>query len=196
MCLELKTFYLILKWIGPSNKGPRGFFIIICLIHISLFFSFVTLLEILKVTCSLLTVPKTYYYIKSMLLSHEKRFYVSRLASRIHCLAFRVNPEAFRVNPLVFLSKRAAFRAMRKNCFEQSVREPYETFIRFHSELFDNLIVSKWRPYFTFLHIVSDWQNTCVCMLMKINLEKKSFNKIVLIFNKQKKGIKLTKDYL
>lgn len=129
-------------------------------------------------------------------LSHEKRFYVSRLASRIHCLAFRVNPEAFRVNPLVFLSKRAAFRAMRKNCFEQSVREPYETFIRFHSELFDNLIVSKWRPYFTFLHIVSDWQNTCVCMLMKINLEKKSFNKIVLIFNKQKKGIKLTKDYL
>ena len=62
---------------------------------------------------------------------------------RINRLAFRVNREAFRVNRLAFRAKRAAFRAKRVNRFGQSVREPCETFIRFHSELSDNLIVSK-----------------------------------------------------
>ena len=58
---------------------------------------------------------------------------------RINRLAFRVNREAFRVNRLAFRTKRAEFRTMRLNRFEQSVREPCETFIRFHSELSDNL---------------------------------------------------------
>mgnify|MGYP007046326577 CR=1 FL=1 len=80
------------------------------------------------------TDPETYYYTTT-----KKRATYVRKTFRNNRLAFRVNREAFRVNRLAFRTKRAEFRTMRLNHFEQSVREPCETFIRFHSELSDNL---------------------------------------------------------
>lgn len=69
--------------------------------------------------------------------------------------------ETFHVNRLPFRVYSLAFRAKR-------VRR----FIRLHLKLSKSIIFfSKWRPRFTCLQMICNWQYTYVCIVMKINLE-------------------------
>lgn len=73
--------------------------------------------------------------------------------------------ETFHVNRLPFRVYSLAFRAKRVS----TVWDVSSDYIwNCQNQLF---FFSKWRPSFTFLQMICNWQYTYVCIVMKINLE-------------------------